>query len=195
MKKVIVCIGLLTAFTTNEIVKAQVVDVAANTQLAALNATQSSALAEQVQNGVILTQLLDYQEKIADALKKVTWLKNIKTIQQLDRILDLTICNNANLRFYLKFANKHNCFTALDFEMTLVNLDASLDGIYLVLNAGLSMSAGERLNSLNDAIVLLERSQRDIAKFNNAMRISVSNDMIQKHQEKNYGIGFSYRFN
>jgi hypothetical protein len=65
--------------------------------------------------------------------------------------------------------------------------------LYLVFEAGLSMTQAERIRTLNDAITVLENNQSKIAQFNTMINNAVTAQNMKKITQKSLSKGYTIR--
>ena len=145
----------------------QVVDPATQIQLTELNITQKSALAKQFEEVGVYSQMLDLQTKISDANENFAWAKGLKSIKRLKALLEQMVCLTNEMEFYLGISDDFGCVGNIEYQMALLDLQASMDFIAVAVGAAaLSMSPDGRIRSINDAIDRLEQSIEMIRRFN-----------------------------
>jgi len=192
--KIGVLLGLLliglVVVTKEPGAEAQTVDVAAAAQREQIIALESKTLLQQFKDAKIFQSIKEMQEKLQEAREKYEWVEKLKTIKRVNALLESSVCNTQQLELAISLADQYDCVTKINYDLAIMNLDASVDILYLIVVAGLSMDQGQRIQSLNDVLSLLEKAQRDIMRLNKTIRLSVMQAMTEEYLNKQYTGGF-----
>lgn len=190
---------LLCAFifhNTNNAISQDPVSASANVATATNTGIMVGSLSSLV---TIAEQAARYQDKLVELHEKAErmkenykFLKDIDSYARLAKLLEKTICNTQNFQVNIRLANS-SCIDLFNIELLNFQFGFTLDMLYLVFEAGLSMSQAERIRTLNDAITALENNQSKIAQFNNMINTSLSLKALNKYQKKTIANPFNYR--
>jgi ABC-type uncharacterized transport system fused permease/ATPase subunit len=117
-----------------------------------------------------LTAMQQAESKVRTALQKVAWAKNLDTMYRLLAIIEGTVCTTKDLDLNMgSNLARDNCFISFNYDIAIVKISASIDFVNLVLMGDVLMTQGERIKTINDAIVMFEESQQSLAELNAAL--------------------------
>lgn len=129
-----------------------------------------------------MDEIKSTSKELKEAQEAVSFIQNLKSVQRTIKVLDNIVCNSKLLQMYLGFSTLYNsCMGKIDVQLTLVDLQSSMDLINLVITSGLTMSQGERIQSWNDALDRLEEAQRRIMRLNYSFRFALQNDIVKQY--------------
>lgn len=131
--------------------------------------------------------IMDYAEELKE---KYDWLETINTVNQLDELLDLTVCSEESFYLYGALRNDMACFDMIEFETVLFDYSASLDWLYLALSS-LSMESGERIQTLNQAIDYVKKMQREMNQYNRQAKGAIEAQMMEEAINSQSGAAWS----
>jgi hypothetical protein len=137
-------------------------------------------------------RLVELHEKAERMKENYKFLKDIESYARLAKLLEKTICNTQNFQINIRLANS-SCIDLFNIELLNFQFGYSLDMLYLVFEAGLSMTQAERIRTLNDAITVLENNQSKIAQFNTMINNAVTAQNMKKITQKSLSKGFTIR--
>jgi hypothetical protein len=190
---------LLCAFifhNTNNAISQDPVSATANVTTATNTGIMVGSLGSLV---TIAEQAARYQDKLVDLHERAEkmkenykFLKDIESYARLAKLLEKTICNTQNFQVNIRLANS-SCIDLFNIELLNFQFGFSLDMLYLVFEAGLSMSQAERIRTLNDAITVLENNQSKIAQFNTMINSALTAQNMKKYTQKSLNSGYSLR--
>ncbi len=185
MKKHIqfIIIIVLTVLIPINTGKAQILDGlgAANTDTAAnttIMVTQLSSLA------VLIEQMEEAGRVVKEALKIVKVAEQVQEAIKLTQLIESTICTMQEYEFYLQFALKNDCLVKFDFELINSKFSYTTNIINIAVTADNLLSSGERINSIKDAIMMLEGAMQKTNEFNEKMRIPIKRMIIEDYRKK-----------
>jgi len=163
--------------------KAQILDGlgAANTDTAAnttIMVTQLSSLA------VLIEQMEEAGRVVKEALKIVKVAEQVQEAIKLTQLIESTICTMQEYEFYLQFALKNDCLVKFDFELINSKFSYTTNIINIAVTADNLLSSGERINSIKDAIMMLEGAMQKTNEFNEKMRIPIKRMIIEDYRKK-----------
>ena len=125
------------------------------------------------QNGIstamnaTLTAMQKAEQKVRMALQKVAWAKNLDTMYRLLTVIESTVCTTQDLDINMgSVLARDNCFVSFNYDIAIVKISASIDFVNLVLMSDVLMTQGERIKTINDAILMFEESQQSLAELN-----------------------------
>jgi len=177
---IIIILTILIPINTG---KAQVFDGlgAANTDTAAnttIMVTQLSTLAA----------LIEKMEKAGRVVKKALEIVKVaEKIQEATKLLELiesTVCTMQEYQFYLQFALKNDCLVKFNFELINSKFSYTTNIINIAVTADNLLSSGERVNSIKDAIMMLEGAMQATNEFNEKMRTPIKRMIIEDYRKK-----------
>lgn len=140
--------SIIPQLVTNPIMESSAVSVAN------LNATM---------NATLLSIETD-QKLINEAMKKVTWAKNLQTAQRLIVLLENVTCTARNLQVKMAYVS-NNCLWDYQFEMQIVKISMAADYLGIVLSGASILSTGERMEGINNAIDKFEAAQSGLGSL------------------------------
>lgn len=148
-------------------------------------ATANTTLAQQAgimstMNGVV-TALEKADREYRDALQKATWLRNLQTAGRILYMVENLVCTSKNLAIRMNSFGNHSCLMSYRFDMSIVKVQQSADYLGIVLTAGVTMTAAERMKSLDDVIRSFAEAQEVMVRLNRSldsdiMRLRLSNN-------------------
>jgi hypothetical protein len=148
-------------------------------------ATANTTLAQQAgimstMNGVV-TALEKADREYRDALQKATWLRNLQTAGRILYMVENLVCTSKNLAIRMNSFGNHSCLMSYRFDMSIVKVQQSADYLGIVLTAGVTMTAAERMKSLDDVIRSFAEAQEVMVRLNRSldsdiMRLRLANN-------------------
>lgn len=185
MKKHIqfIIIIVLTVLIPINTGKAQILDGlgAANTDTAAnttIMVTQLSTLA------ALIEQMEEAGRVVKEALKIVKVAEQVQEAIKLAQLIESTICTMQEYEFYLQFALKNDCLVKFDFELINSKFSYTTNIINIAVTADNLLSSGERINSIKDAIMMLEGAMQKTNEFNEKMRMPIKRMIVEDYRKK-----------
>ena len=101
-----------------------------------------------------LKDLEKADKDLKKAMEEAAWMRNLQTAKRLYILIETMTCTYQNINY---MATKHgayrNCFFNFQYEYAMVQLQSAVDMMGILLANGKSMTAGERMSSLNNSIV------------------------------------------
>ncbi|MFN4083976.1 MAG: hypothetical protein ACK4K9_10115 [Bacteroidia bacterium] len=190
---------LLCAFifhNTNNAISQDPVSASANVTTATNTGIMVGSMSSLV---TIAEEASRYQEKLVDLHERAEkmkenykFLKDIESYARLAKLLEKAICNTQNFQLNIRLANS-SCIDLFNIELLNFQFGFSLDMLYLVFEAGLSMTQAERIRTLNDAITVLENNQSKIAQFNTMINSALTAQNMKKYTQKSLNSGYTLR--
>lgn len=125
---------------------------------------------------------------MAEKLKLATDVfSQVATIGEIMRYIDELACLTTEMRFNLRLANNYSCLTSLNFRSVSMNINYASDiimKVFLTKNL-ITMTAGERLRSLNDIVVILQKLVEKMSVFNTGVRVYSKKNIVRKFITQN----------
>lgn len=179
----LIIIIVLTVFIPINTGKAQILDGlgAANTDTAAnttIMVTQLSSLA------VLIEKMEEAGKVVKKALEIVKVAEQVQEATKLVQLIESTICTMQEYEFYLQFALKNDCLVKFDFELINSKFSYTTNIINIAVTADNLLSSGERINSIKDAIMMLEGAMQKTNEFNEKMRIPIKRMIVEDYRKK-----------
>lgn len=136
-------------------------------------ATANTTLAQQAgimstMNGVV-TALEKADREYREALSKATWLRNLQTAGRILYMVENLVCTSKNLAIRMNSLGNNSCLMSYRFDMSIVKVQQSADYLGIVLTAGVTMTAAERMKSLDDVIRSFGEAQEVMVRLNRSL--------------------------
>lgn len=180
MKKVLLITLLLILFQIKGYSQLVVTDPAATGLLGISNSTLSAMEA--------------MNTKIQKAMEQAEWAKNLKSMKQMYILIETTICTYKNVSVLMTASGgTSNCLLSFHYNMQLINLNAALDMFSLIITNGMSMSSGDRLQVMSQALDKFHKAHNEMASMQTMLErqaslqssnVKLSQDMKSAYSSK-----------
>lgn len=163
-------------------------------EVATLNATQAEQSATTTTMSGVVASLEAADNEYKKMLKKATWVRNLQTAQRLIMLVENVVCTTRDLNLRLQFI-QNSCIYQFHFDISVVKISMAADYLGIIMTDGVSMTAGERMASIDQAIKAFETAQYELSKLNYQLNgrmllnAKVQNSKSNLHQllaSKNY---------
>lgn len=129
----------------------------------------------------VITALEKTDREYKDALTKATWLRNLQTAGRILYMVENLICTSKNLSIRMNSLGYTSCLMSYRFDMSIIKIQQSADYLGIILAAGVSMTPGERMKSLDDVIRSFGEAQEVMVRLNKSidsdiMRLRLANN-------------------
>ena len=148
----------------------------------------------QTQTNVMLGELTavnstmkDLEEAAEKARSNTSWLKDLKTVDRLRRLIENSICGLSGLsaRIDKRSHGSNSCLFKFRFDIAMVKLNGSAENLMLLLSS-LGMERSARLELLSTAIKQFEEAQNDIASLNLELKVLEDDELARAEQKSMY---------
>lgn len=129
----------------------------------------------------VITALEKTDREYKDALTKATWLRNLQTAGRILYMVENLICTSKNLSIRMNSLGYTSCLMSYRFDMSIIKVQQSADYLGIILAAGVTMTPGERMKSLDDVIRSFGEAQEIMVRLNKSidsdiMRLRLANN-------------------
>jgi hypothetical protein len=156
-------IAVILGIVVNVNAQQVVTDPGANTQLTVANEQL------QVMNATTIS-LEQMQKEIQQAQKKAQFMRDLKSMQQLLRLIQNLVCTYHNLSFLIQLTGSMNyCNFNFQYNIAMLQLNAAIDLTYTVIRDGLSMDQSGRTANFKNAIDLFYSANQKFTSLSRAM--------------------------
>jgi hypothetical protein len=143
-------------------------DAAAHTSLIQSNITLTTMQG-------IQAQMQDQAKMIEEIKSKVGFIKDAKAVYDMARLMEELICSYQTLSNSL---NKNHqamfqfCNFKAQYSIGMLNIQAATDILSMIIQAGLKMDQGLRIQNLKNAIELFGKGNEQILQLNSTLLMS-----------------------
>lgn len=140
-----------------------------------------------------LNQLIGTQTTIQKLQESARWssdfAKGMKTVKQIEQIIELIACERAMFELYMGLVDPSNCIGNLNLNFILVDMNLSFDWYIIAIGKVIGMAGSERVHNLETALTYLKEGHEKMQKFMTMTDIEVENRMNRIVNQKDYGQG------
>ena len=130
-----------------------------------------------------MVSMEETEAKYKKAMETADWAKNLKTAKKLYNLIESVYCTYQNLQVMgMRSGQFGNCAFSFRYQMATVKLQSAIDFMSIVLSNGKSMSAGERMKTLNDVMNSFNEANMAFASLTAQLQ-TLQN--IQNHRTQN----------
>jgi hypothetical protein len=165
MKKILIPLLMLPlggafgqAATSDALVGTNTTIMAKNSMIQTMEASKTAAeavktTAQLTTMGKTLVELKQMEEKLQKALAEIEWAKNLKTVKTIYSMVETIVCTYQDLQVLgLKSGSFGNCIFSFKYQFAMLKLQAAVDMLTVLLTSGRTLTGGERMESLDNAI-------------------------------------------
>jgi hypothetical protein len=150
-------------------------------QVGTLNATQVSQTSIMTGMNSVVAALEKADREYKEALTKATWLRNLATAGRILYMVENLVCTSKNLSIRMNSFGHYSCLMSYRFDMSIIKIQQSADYLGIILAAGVTMTPGERMKSLDDVIQSFAEAQEVMVRLNRSldsdiMRLRLANN-------------------
>lgn len=144
-----------------------------------------------VQQSSILTSMMDMQDKMArqaetiEKIKDVTgFIKDAKTVYDMAKMMADLICTYKNIQLTQdKRGMLELCHFRAQYQIGMLNIQAATDVLSLIIDGGLKMDQGLRVQNLKNAIDLFTQGHSQVMKVNSQLKFASVREKNQQMYE------------
>ena len=142
------------------------------------NLAQSvKSTAELMNLGRTMKDLKSINEKFQEIKQDVAWIKNAKSVIELIRLMESTVCTldglDRNIRLAADLGVTKSCLDNFTYQINIRRLLLSMDQINSVLSSGKQMTPGERLSILTQIVNNFSQSNLNFEKLNTSLKKNI----------------------
>jgi len=137
-----------------------------------------STTAQQI--GIIVTMsgvIQDLEKAESDfreAMKRVTWICDLQSAKRLLFMVDNLVCTSKSLVVLVGYADRNSsCLINYWFEISLAKISLSADYLGILLTDGVSMSIGDRMQTMNLAQEQFQQANEEFLRLKDGIEAQV----------------------
>jgi hypothetical protein len=112
---------------------------------------------------------LETEQKIfQEAMKKASWARNLQTTQRLLTLVESVVCTSKNINVRLAYFDR-NCLYDLSLETSILKVSMAADFLAIIMTEGISLTTGERMDNIRNAVNAFQEAQKDLGSLNSAL--------------------------
>lgn len=173
----LMCLSMSFCFSQVSVVTAPVLEAEAISQTGLI--TQQSAIISTM-NGVV-TALEKADREYKEAMQKATWLRNLQTAARILHMVENLVCTSKNLTIRMNSIGHGSCLMTYRFDMSIIQVQQSADYLGIILTAGVTMTAAERMKSLDDVINAFQEAQEMMVRLNRSLDSDITRLRLAKN--------------
>lgn len=152
-----------------------------------------------IQSGMSYTLIeMQEQQKMMEKIEKmVGYVKDAKMVVDLARLMADLICTTRQLQLMLKTHSglMNYCYISAHYKFAMLDMQAAMDIMRMVMQGGLKMDQGVRIQNLGDATKFFKSAHEKIMKLYQALHVSQQrSSMQQAYNSSMYSTMAIYRF-
>ena len=132
-------------------------------------ASSNTILAEQASAATamqgVMTALESADNEYKTMMKKATWMRNLQTAQRLIVLVENVVCTTRDINARLGLVS-NSCIYRFNYDVSVMKISMAADYLSIIMTDGVSMTSGERMTTLDQAIKAFEHAQKELIKLN-----------------------------
>lgn len=161
-------------------------------QVGTLNTTQISQTSIMTAMNTVMENLERADKEYKQALQKATWLRNLQTAQRILYMVENLVCTTKDLSIRVNSIGHNSCLVNYRFDMSIIKVQQSADYLGIILTAGVTMSPGERMKSLDDVIKSFAEAQEMMVRLNRVLDSDMMRLRLAKSTASSVDLAINY---